>query len=203
MPSHHLFHRSRYLLGRIHSHISFIGRPQFELVDQPVQIAASDAQSPRTLRLAPAALLECSQKKPAFELPDLILVGAHNAKLIGVLANSRGKLAHLDGLTLGQHNGALHGILKFPNVTWPRIFLESAQRGLRKSPDFLVELRCGNLQKMLRENRNVVAAFSKRWQMHLHDVQTIVEIVSKFSLLNHLSEIPVSRADQANIYIDG
>src|SRR5580700_11854788 len=141
MPSHHLFHWSRHLLGRIHGHVSFIGRAQFELVDKPMQIAASDPESPCTLRLAPATPLKCSQQKPAFKLPDLVLVRANNAKLIGVLSNSRGKLAHLDGLALGEHHGALYGVLKFPYVTWPGIFLESAQGGLRKSPDFLVELR--------------------------------------------------------------
>src|SRR5580700_6973218 len=38
--------------------------------------------------------------------------------------------------------------------------------------------------------------------MHLHYVQTVIQVVAKFSLLHHLRKVSIRGANQANIHID-
>ena len=55
---------------------------------------------------------------------------------------------------------------------------------------------------MLRKQRNVVAPLSKRREVHLNDVQTVIQVLTKLSLLHEFREVSIGRADHSNADVD-
>ena len=83
-----------------------------------------------------------------------------------------------------------------------RIFLERVKSRLREALHFLIELLRRNLQEVVREQRNIVAAIAQWRQMHLHHVHAVVEVFAEISPLHHLGQIAIGGADQADIDVD-
>src|SRR5277367_3448524 len=69
----------------------------------------------------------------------------------------------------------------------------------RKPPRLLLELLRRFQQKLLREQWDIVAPLPQRRQMHLDDIQSVEEIFAEFPLLDHLREVSIGCANQANV----
>ena len=83
----------------------------FELIDEPMQITARDAQSARALRLAPAAFAQRAKQQPALELANFFFVGgAIESGLVASAANRGGQMPDIDasGLRRAPRRAARH-----------------------------------------------------------------------------------------------
>ena len=101
-------------------------------------------------------------------------------------------MPRIDRRAVGKHHRSLHGVFELANVPRPAIFLERPHGRLRKSLGLLAELLRGNLQKVLRQQRNVLAAFSQRRKVHLNHVQPVVKVFAESALLHHVGQVAVA-----------
>src|SRR5262249_7760103 len=70
-------------------------------------------------------------------------------------------------------------------------------------PNLLLELLGKFQQKLLGQQRNIVAPVAQSRQVHLHYVESVVQILAEFALLYHLAQISVRGAHQADIDANG
>src|SRR5215472_11378257 len=73
------------------------------------------------------------------------------------------------------------------------------QSWLREFPGLLPKLLSGTLQKMLGQQRNIVAPLSQRRQMHLNDVQAIEQIFAELTFAHQFREVPIGCTDDAHV----
>ena len=114
--------------------IVFFILADFKLIDQPMQVSSRHAQAARTLHFVPAMFAQGPKNEPAFELADFPFIrtvddhgriGTDKCLVfVSVAANPQRQIGDVHGLSLGQNDGALHGIFELPDVARPGIFLE-------------------------------------------------------------------------------
>src|SRR5260370_36150424 len=101
---------------------------------------------------------------------------------------------------LGQHDGALHGVLKLAHIAGPRIGEQPIQGCSREAARSAVVHRASTSDEAMSERQNVFAASPKRRYFDADHLQPIVEVLTKGLLANHLSEISICRGNDSHIH---
>ena len=174
--------------------------PDIELIDQAMQIAARDAQGACGFGLLPAALPQRAKDQSPFELADLFFVGARGRRAFTGGQNRGRQMPEFHRLPLDQDDSPFHCVFKLPDVARPGVLFEAAQRGRRKIGGLPIELAGRKLQEVIGQKRNIFMAFAQRGNVHLHDVDTVIEIFTESALLHQLGEISIRCADHANVH---
>src|SRR6516162_1278064 len=113
----------------------------------------------------------------------------------------RGKIRLLDfRLALGQHDGALHGVLKLAHVAGPRIGEQPIQGCSREAARSAVVHRASTSHEAMSERQNVFAASPKRRYFDADHLQSLIEVLAKAPLANHFSEISICRGNNSYIH---
>ena len=102
----------------------------------------------------------------------------------------------------GEQNRAFYDVFQFAHVTRP---FHAAQRtqGFGGNAVDIAPHPAGNFEgEGFHQQRNIFRALAQRRQMDREDVQSIVEIVTKLAIGDHLFQIAVSGSDQANVGLD-
>src|SRR5260370_5836970 len=106
----------------------------------------------------------------------------------------RGKIGLFDfGLALGQHDGALQGVLKLAHVAGPRIGEQPIQGCSRETARSAVIHRASTAHEAMSERQNVFAASPKRRDFDADHLQPMGEVLTKALLAHPLSEISICR----------
>src|SRR5262245_8118879 len=91
--------------------------------------------------------------------------------------------------TCGGDDSTLYDVLKFTNITWPRIVLQRRNHFIRDFRNILAVTLGEPSEEVSDEVRDVLGAFAQRGYPDWEHVQSIEEIGAKGALLNHLFEI--------------
>src|SRR6185437_10817556 len=115
------------------------------------------------------------------------------------------EIGHVDlRSSLAEREGAFDDVLELTDVAGPRVrhqaphgFLRHRHRSRRRL------LGADLLQEMLDEERDVLAAFAQRRELHGDDVQPVIEVLAERVLRDHLREIRVRGADDPDVDLHG
>src|SRR6267154_15571 len=144
--------------------------------------------------------------------PPSLLESLANVVSLRVLHGNWSKGLHFGGTPQARERGfkdvarsedyaALDKILKFANVTRPRVRRQFRHRFWRNLADLSTHPAGINLNKMLDESGNVFTTRPERRQRDWKYIQTVVEVAAKFVALHHLNQIPVGRGDEPNVHL--
>src|SRR5579862_1715674 len=100
---------------------------------------------------------------------------------------------------MASHNGTLDYVLKFANIPRPVIGDQQFQRFGGNAVQIFAKFRRNALDKVLGEQRDVLAAFAQRWEANPDHVQAIEQVFTESSLLNFFRQILVGRGDDPHI----
>ena len=78
-----------------------------------------------------------------------------------------------------EHDGALDRVLELAHVAGPAVLGEALERGRRAAGDRLAVLLGVDLDEVLREQRDVVAAIAQRRHVHRDHVEAVVEVLAE------------------------
>ena len=82
-------------------------------------------------------------------------------------------MADLDLDPLAEDKGMFDDILEFPHISWVIVIEESPHHSLGDRPDLLPRLLVQLSDEMLDQEREVFLPLPERWDLELHNVQTI------------------------------
>ncbi len=86
----------------------------------------------------------------------------------------------MNHLTVDSHNESFHEVSQLPNVARPVVTHQNTHRFTRDAFEFSAM----PLAEMLDQERDIFPSFSKRWELQWNDIQSVVQVLSKFSLVN-------------------
>src|SRR6266508_957958 len=98
--------------------------------------------------------------------------------------------------------GAVNDVTKLAHVARPIVGIEQLDRAGVPAGDARLFLLFDQLSEMLREQRNVVAPFRQRRKRDRKNVQTIVEIFTKFLFLYGFPRIAIRGRNQPHVHLD-
>ena len=116
--------------------------------------------------------------------------------------NSRRQLRNGDARTLPEHNGLLYDIGQLTHVSWPVIgakLFQGFAGNLIESP---LRLQGKPGQEMLTEFGDILCSVLQRRKSNQNDIQAVVEILTKLTLLDLGREIAIRCRDDANVHGD-
>ena len=115
------------------------------------------------------------------------------------LSHVRGQIAQRDFRSRGHDHAMLDRRAQFAHVARPIVSEQRVHRvGGQLEQRFLIRL-AEMPQKFANEKRNIFLPLAQRRHGDVHDVETEIEIVAKFSLLHQLREVLVRGGDEAHI----
>ena len=184
-----------------------------------MEIAAGDAKSAGAFGFAPAVLAKSAHDKVALEAADFVFVGSDGSfgiasggsfggggdgGLVGLRDGTHGgrELGQFDGGAVGKNDGALDDVFQFADIAGPVVLFEGLENGSGKAASFFVKSFRAALEKMMREERDVVAAFAERREMKFDDVEAVEKVLAEFALLDHVEQIAIGGGDEADIDVD-
>src|SRR5580765_3449253 len=101
--------------------------------------------------------------------------------------------------SLRQDHRALNEVLQFADISRPRIADQRIHYGLGNPRDLPVH-RLGKLvDKISHQNRDVIAPLAKRRNVNWKNIQPVIEVGAKGSLLHHASQVAIRSCYQTNI----
>ena len=100
---------------------------------------------------------------------------------------------------LRHDDGALHAVLEFAHVAGPCMRHDGAQCGLREALDAALVLAPVELEEVLGEQAQVVAAFAQRWHLDHDHAEPVVEVLAEATVGDHRLEVAIGGGDDAGI----
>ena len=163
-------------------------------------------------RLLPARTLERTPDQRQLESADVRLevesfVGQPRTLRQGGLRRIADLRAEVGDIylrtSLTERQRPFDDVLELPHVTGPGVGHQSAQGVLRdrhgRPPDIRAEL----LEKVLHEQRNIVAALAQRRQLDRYHIEPVEEILTERTIGHHPREIGVRCGDDSYVDLDG
>ena len=103
---------------------------------------------------------------------------------------------------VGKDDGTFDQILQvLADITRPMVRAECRHGFLRNVLDLPAQPAAENLDKMRHQGRDVFPARPQGWQPEGKNIETVVEVTTKFATLHHLRQVTVRRSDQPNIHL--
>ncbi len=90
----------------------------------------------------------------------------------------------MNHLTVDSHNESFHEVSQLPNVARPVVTHQNTHRFTRDAFEFSAMPLAEMLEEMFDQERDIFPSFSKRWELQWNDIQSVVQVLSKFSLVN-------------------
>ena len=106
------------------------------------------------------------------------------------------------GAGLGKNGHVLDEILELAHIATPRTRSEEIQRVLAESRDFILGGAMPapeDMQEMIREQGNVLEALTQWRNGYLHDVETVIQILSQLLAPDCFARIAIGGGNEANI----
>ena len=143
---------------------------------------------------APSHLLEDGD-----DVRSLKLVESGHADLSGRLREFRKPVSDLELRPAAQNHAALDHVAELSDVARPRVGDQGVHDLTRDPRDATAELGPELVREMTDEKRNVAGPFPQRRQLDGEDVEAVVEVGPKVSLLHRSGEIAVGRGDDPDV----
>src|SRR4030095_11159811 len=102
-----------------------------------------------------------------------------------------------------ENHAALDEVFKLANVARSVSVHECIHRLSRNKPDALVHLAGSAQNKIVHEQRNVFAAFTKWRDLDWEDIQSVKQVFAKLVVADHAFQIAVRCSNQTNIDMCG
>src|SRR5579863_6101518 len=99
----------------------------------------------------------------------------------------------------GQENSPLDQIFEFANVARPRVVSESFHGICGNVLNGFVEAAAKFLDEVADEERNVLGALAKRWDVNGKDVEAVEEIAAEGAVSDKFRKVLMGRSDNANV----
>src|ERR1700733_4271906 len=116
------------------------------------------------------------------------------------LRQSKSHIAFLNRVTRRQQQHSLDYVAQFSNIAGPRILYEFRNRFGRKRLRFPAVL-LGNLPREMRSQpRDILFALAQRRQHQRKNIEAMVQVLAKRSLLHLILQIAVRSNNHSNIY---
>ena len=94
-------------------------------------------------------------------------------------------------------------IFEFPDIPGPVISDQAFHRGIGEARQLATHPRADFVDKVMRQRRNILAPFPKRWNANLDHPHPIIKIFPKATLFDLSTEFAMSRRDHANRALNG
>src|SRR5580698_5520721 len=196
--------KSRFLFDRLAARAA-----NSELAQLFLQALAMQADRRRGARHIPAVACKLFRQIRDLEfmlrLAEIILAEPNVGAFIARLANKRfagrdflRQIRDADFIAAAKHQAALERILEFAHIPGPIVALDRGE-SFAAEPCGSAEPRPVHLQELVGHHRNVVLMLTQRRKLDRDDTQAIIQIFSKFPGANFSRQIPVRRADHANV----
>src|SRR5206468_4776473 len=94
---------------------------------------------------------------------------------------------------------ALDHVDQLPNVSWPRVAVDDAHRIGAQPLHRAAALAHEQLQEVIDQHWDVVAALAQRRHLEMNDIEPVEEILAKRALRDQVAEIPVGSRDHPHV----
>ncbi len=118
-------------------------------------------------------------------------------------ANVLGNQSSIDNGTIGKNDGTFDDVLELPDVPRPIVVEQGLNRFGGKLETWAVVLVAVFLEKVLDQKRDVLFALAQRRNVHVDDVQPVVEILPEQTVVDELFKIAVGGGDDTNVDANG
>src|SRR5204862_6152789 len=149
---------------------------------EPVEVVRVDAEGARGLGEAAAGLFEGAKDELLFGLAQGVVVlgdgPVRGARRRLGFEDVFGKVFGKDALGRAEHDGALDGVLKLADVARPVVTSQALARLRREARHAALEPGRVLRREVAGEERDVLAALSKRRHLEGDDVESVVQVLS-------------------------
>src|SRR5580704_5571873 len=151
-----------------------------------------------TVRAAdhPSGCFKCLQNHGAFGVLKSSRRRRNGCRLSSSSRQRIGKHA-----IVGEDHGAFDQVLQRANITRPMVLAERRYGFQRNVLDLPAQPAAENLDKMCHQRRDVFAARPQSWQYQGKNIETVVEVTTKFATIHHLYQVAVRRGDEPYVHL--
>ena len=103
----------------------------------------------------------------------------------------------------GQHHGPFEGALQFPHVARPVVGQQDGHGFLAQVGYLLAHAGGALAHEMHRQQRDILAAFAQRRELHGDDAQSVVEFRTEHPGAGHAAQVALGGGDQAHVHASG
>src|SRR5271166_129116 len=152
----------------------------------------------RRMALIASAFLDHPQDVGALHFLQLLARGARSRD--GLWLEDKVLLVQLR--LLSHNHGALDRVLQFTNIAHPGLLLQLVHRRRRYPRNAFVHGQGELADEVVREQRDVLAAFAQRRQFDAEDVEPVEKVGTELTLLDQFFQILVGGGDAAEVYLN-
>jgi hypothetical protein len=173
-----------------------------QLIEQSMQVTAADPQFFGRPKLITPVHPERGANQLAFKIPNSLMEGASRNLICDSHASKlRRQIFHPKlERSICQDHASFDYVLQLPDIARPVMADKRRQKARGEATRWFVVISRKHFKEELGKQRYVARPLTKRWHVDLHNRNSKVQVFSEGAFLNHLFEIPASRANNPDVY---